>query len=70
MALILVSMAWLTFCSHSYHFHEIQISPSNSTNSSTSERISDLQQKVGDSEIEWNMLTMEDKIASGSSADL
>ncbi|CAL5004631.1 unnamed protein product [Urochloa decumbens] len=45
-------------------------SPSNSTNSSTSEKISDLQQKVGDSEIDWNMLTKGEKIASGSSADL
>ncbi|KAG0522031.1 hypothetical protein BDA96_07G002300 [Sorghum bicolor] len=45
-------------------------SPSNSTNSSTSERIVDLQQKVGDCEIDLSMLTREDKIASGSSADL
>ncbi|KAL6659605.1 hypothetical protein ACP70R_003645 [Stipagrostis hirtigluma subsp. patula] len=45
-------------------------SPSNSTNSSTSERILDLQQKVGDSEIDWSMLTKGEKIASGSSADL
>ncbi|CAO2205429.1 unnamed protein product [Urochloa humidicola] len=44
--------------------------PSNSTNSSTSEKISDLQQKVGDSEIDWNMLKKGEKIASGSSADL
>ncbi|RLM62148.1 hypothetical protein C2845_PM14G00240 [Panicum miliaceum] len=45
-------------------------SPSNSTNSSTSEKITDLQQKVGDSEIDWNMLTKGEKIASRSSADL
>jgi serine/threonine-protein kinase TNNI3K len=48
----------------------MQASPSNSTNSSTSEKITDLQQKVGDSEIDWNMLTKGEKIASGSSADL
>ncbi|TKW08042.1 hypothetical protein SEVIR_6G003000v4 [Setaria viridis] len=46
------------------------VSPSNSTNSSTSDKISDLQQKVGDSEIDWNMLAKGEKIASGSSADL
>lgn len=45
-------------------------SPSNSTNSSTSEKVSDLLQKVGDSEIDWKMLTRGEKIASGSSADL
>ncbi|XP_066351896.1 serine/threonine-protein kinase STY8-like isoform X1 [Miscanthus floridulus] len=45
-------------------------SPSNSTNSSTSERIVDLQQKVGDCDIDLSMLTRDDKIASGSSADL
>jgi len=45
-------------------------SPSNSTNSSASEKITDLQQKVGDSEIDWKMLTKGEKIASGSSADL
>ncbi|WVZ95584.1 hypothetical protein U9M48_041328 [Paspalum notatum var. saurae] len=45
-------------------------SPSNSTNSSTSDKVSDLQQKVGDSEIDWKMLTKGEKIASGSSADL
>ncbi|XP_062196792.1 serine/threonine-protein kinase STY8-like [Phragmites australis] len=45
-------------------------SPSNSTNSSTSEKILDLQQKVGDSEIDSTMLTKGEKIASGSSADL
>jgi len=45
-------------------------SPSNSTNSSASEKITDLQQKVGDSEIDWKMLAKGEKIASGSSADL
>ncbi|KAF8668292.1 hypothetical protein HU200_052348 [Digitaria exilis] len=45
-------------------------SPSNSTNSSTSEKISELQQKVGGSEIDLSMLTMGEKIASGSSAVL
>ncbi|KAL6856979.1 hypothetical protein ACP4OV_018361 [Aristida adscensionis] len=45
-------------------------SPPNSTNSSTSERILDLQLRVGDSEIDWSMLTKGDRIASGSSADL
>jgi len=45
-------------------------SPSNSTNSSTPEKIVDLQQQVGDYEIDLSMLTRGDKIASGSSADL
>lgn len=48
----------------------MQASSSNSTNSSTSEKITDLQQKVGDSEIDWKMLAKGEKIASGSSADL
>ncbi|KAF0899577.1 hypothetical protein E2562_020770 [Oryza meyeriana var. granulata] len=45
-------------------------SPSNSKSSSASEKIFELQQQVGDSEIDWNMLTMGEKIATGSSADL
>ena len=48
----------------------MQSSPSNSTNSSTPEKIVDLQQQVGDYEIDLSMLTRGDKIASGSSADL
>uniref|UniRef100_A0A0E0EGR7 Protein kinase domain-containing protein n=1 Tax=Oryza meridionalis TaxID=40149 RepID=A0A0E0EGR7_9ORYZ len=48
-------------------------SPSNSTNSSAStnqQKIAELQQQVGDSEIDWNLLTTGEKIATGSSADL
>uniref|UniRef100_A0A0D9WQF0 Protein kinase domain-containing protein n=1 Tax=Leersia perrieri TaxID=77586 RepID=A0A0D9WQF0_9ORYZ len=45
-------------------------SPSNSTNSSAPEKIFELQQQVGDSEIDWNLLTMGEKIATGSFADL
>ncbi|KAL5221068.1 hypothetical protein ABZP36_025781 [Zizania latifolia] len=48
----------------------INASPSNSTNSSASEKILELQQQVGDSEIDWNLLTMGEEVASGSSADL
>uniref|UniRef100_A0A0D9X3F0 Protein kinase domain-containing protein n=1 Tax=Leersia perrieri TaxID=77586 RepID=A0A0D9X3F0_9ORYZ len=45
-------------------------SPSNSTNSSASVKIFELQQQVGDSEIEWNLLKMGKKFATGSFADL
>ncbi|TVU43837.1 hypothetical protein EJB05_10335 [Eragrostis curvula] len=45
-------------------------SQSDSTNSSTPEKILDLQQKIGDSEIDMSKLTKGEKIASGSSADL
>ncbi|XP_015696147.1 serine/threonine-protein kinase STY8-like [Oryza brachyantha] len=45
-------------------------SSSNSTDSSASEKILELQQQVGDSEIDWNLLTTGEKIATGSSADL
>ncbi|GJN39931.1 hypothetical protein PR202_gb29085 [Eleusine coracana subsp. coracana] len=44
--------------------------PSDSTTSSTSEKILDLKQMVGDSEIDMSKLTKGEKIASGSSADL
>ncbi|KAK3122489.1 hypothetical protein QOZ80_8AG0614330 [Eleusine coracana subsp. coracana] len=44
--------------------------PSDSTTSSTSEKILDLKQRVGDSEIDMSKLAKGEKIASGSSADL
>ncbi|KAK1686818.1 hypothetical protein QYE76_011103 [Lolium multiflorum] len=43
---------------------------SNPTNSSTSERIRELQEKIGDSEFDRNLLQPMDKFASGSSGDL
>uniref|UniRef100_A0A0E0LQB9 Protein kinase domain-containing protein n=1 Tax=Oryza punctata TaxID=4537 RepID=A0A0E0LQB9_ORYPU len=52
---------------------DTEASPSNSTNSSAStnqQKIAELQQQVGDSEIDWNLLTTGEKIATGSSADL
>ncbi|KAM0833337.1 hypothetical protein ACQ4PT_064325 [Festuca glaucescens] len=43
---------------------------SNPTNSLTSERIRELQEKIGDSEFDRNLLQPMDKFASGSSGDL
>lgn len=43
---------------------------SNPTNSTTSERILELQEKIGDSDIDRNLLQVKDRIASGSSGDL
>jgi hypothetical protein len=48
----------------------MQPSLSNPTNSSTSERIRELQEKIGDSEFDRNLLQPMDKFASGSSGDL
>ncbi|KAM0867635.1 hypothetical protein ACQ4PT_041833 [Festuca glaucescens] len=49
---------------------ETEPSLSNPTNSSTSERIRELQEKIGDSEFDRNLLQPMDKFASGSSGDL
>ena len=38
--------------------------------SSASERISELQEKIGESEFDRDLLQIEEKIASGSSGDL
>ncbi|KAG8044614.1 hypothetical protein GUJ93_ZPchr0152g29213 [Zizania palustris] len=43
---------------------------SNQTNSSASERILELQEKIGDSEFDRSLLQIGEKIASGSSGDL
>uniref|UniRef100_A0ACD5WLF3 Uncharacterized protein n=1 Tax=Avena sativa TaxID=4498 RepID=A0ACD5WLF3_AVESA len=43
---------------------------SNPTNSSTSERIKELQEQIGESEFDRNLLQPMDKFASGSSGDL
>jgi len=44
--------------------------PSNSASTSFSGKILELRQQVGDCEIDWSMLTMIEKIAAGSYADL
>ncbi|CAM0910717.1 unnamed protein product [Alopecurus aequalis] len=44
--------------------------PSNSASTSSSGKILELRQQIGDCEIDSNMLTMTEKIASGSYADL
>ncbi|OEL33524.1 Serine/threonine-protein kinase STY8 [Dichanthelium oligosanthes] len=43
---------------------------SNPTNSAASERILELQEKIGDSNVDRNLLQIREKIASGSSGDL
>ncbi|KQJ94770.1 hypothetical protein BRADI_3g13060v3 [Brachypodium distachyon] len=44
--------------------------PSSSTDSSSSVKIRELRQQVGDSEIDWSMVEKGERIASGSTADL
>jgi hypothetical protein len=48
----------------------MQASLSNPTNSAASERVLELQEKIGDSNIDRNFLQIGEKIASGSSGDL
>jgi hypothetical protein len=48
----------------------MQASLSNPTNSAHSQRILELQEQIGDSNIDRSLLQIGEKIASGSSGDL